>query len=96
MMPLRGAIRYSYPQNSSESWAICPALRQSDRKEFQLTVECGSQIDIINLMGSAKHKKSYEVSREGWITVYPSLHENKEKGTFRRILKRLIQLKKGH
>jgi len=43
-----------------------------------------------------KHKKNYEVSSEGWISVYPSLHENKEKGMLRRILKRLIQLRKGH
>ena len=43
-----------------------------------------------------KRKKSYEASREGWITVYPSLHENKEKGKLRRIIKRLIQLRKGH
>jgi hypothetical protein len=33
---------------------------------------------------------------EGFITVYPSLHENKEKGKLRRILKKLIQLRKGH
>jgi hypothetical protein len=51
-------------------------------------------------MGSTKQKKTYLVSREGWITVYPSLHEQKEKGTLRSILKsiikRLIQRKKGH
>jgi len=47
-------------------------------------------------MGSAKRKKNYEVSSAGWITVYPSLHENKEKGKLRLILKRLIQLRKGH
>ncbi len=47
-------------------------------------------------MGSTKHKKSYEVSREGLITAYPSLHEHKEKGKLRRILKRLNRLRKGH
>jgi hypothetical protein len=47
-------------------------------------------------MADTKHKKSYEVPREGFITVYPSLHEHKEKGKLRRILKRLIQLRKGH
>ena len=52
--------------------------------------------DIIKLMMGTKRKKYYEVSSEGWITVYPSLHENKEKGKLRRILKRLIQLRKGH
>jgi len=55
-----------------------------------------SVTDIIYLMGSTKHKKSYKVSREGWITVHPSLDENKEKGKLRLILKRLIQLRKGH
>ncbi len=33
-------------------------------------------------MGIAK-KKSYEVTREGWINVYPSLKEPKEKGKLR-------------
>jgi hypothetical protein len=47
-------------------------------------------------MADAKRKKSFTVTKDGWITVYPSLHEQKEKGTLRRILKRLIQLKKGH
>jgi hypothetical protein len=61
-----------------------------------LNLASSRQTDIIDLMGDTKRKKSYEVSREGWITVYPSLHENKEKGKLRRILKRLIQLKKGH
>jgi hypothetical protein len=45
-------------------------------------------------MDSTKHKKSYEVTREGFITVYPLLHvlhESKEKGKLRLILKRLIQ-----
>jgi hypothetical protein len=41
-------------------------------------------------------KKTYLVSKEGWINVYPSLHEHKEKGTLMRILKRLIQLRKGN
>jgi hypothetical protein len=49
---------------------------------------------------AATKKKTYLVSREGWITAYPSLHEHKEKGILRGILKsiikRLIQLKKGH
>ena len=47
-------------------------------------------------MADAKRKKSIEVTKDGWITVYPSLHEQKEKGILRRILKMLIQLKKGH
>jgi hypothetical protein len=55
-----------------------------------------SVTDIIYLMVDTTHKKNYEVSREGFINVYRSLHENKEKGKLRRILKRLIQLRKGH
>ena len=55
-----------------------------------------SVIHIIFLMAKIKRKKTVEVTKDGWITVYPSLHEQKEKGTLRRILKRLIQLKKGH
>jgi hypothetical protein len=54
-----------------------------------------SVTDIIIRMAGTK-KKTYIVSKEGWINVYPSLHENKEKGMLRRIIKRLIQLKKGH
>jgi hypothetical protein len=52
--------------------------------------------DIIKLMAGTKRNKSHEVSREGFITVYPLLHESKEKGKLRLILKRLIQLRKGH
>ena len=48
------------------------------------------------LMAGTNRKKTYTVTKDGWITVYPSLHEQKEKGTLRRILKRLIQLRKGH
>jgi hypothetical protein len=51
--------------------------------------------DII-FIADTKPKKTYEVTKDGWITVYPSLHEQKEKGKLRRILKRLIQLRKGH
>ena len=47
-------------------------------------------------MAGNKQKKSYAVSRDGFITVYPSLHDNnKEKGKFSSILKRVIQLRKG-
>jgi hypothetical protein len=33
----------------------------------------------MNLMADTKRNKSYEVSKEGFITVYPSLHEQREK-----------------
>jgi hypothetical protein len=52
------------------------------------------KFDIIYLMDGTKRNKAYTVSKDGWITVYPSLHENEEKGKLRRILKRLIQLMK--
>jgi len=47
-------------------------------------------------MADTKPRKTYEVTKEGWITVYPSLHEQKEKGKLRGILKKLIHLRKGH
>ena len=72
---------------SSKSNLKCETI--SYPKSYPLTA-------IINLMMGTKRKKSYETSSEGWITVYPSLHENKEKGKLRRILKRSIQLRKGH
>jgi hypothetical protein len=40
--------------------------------------------------------KSYEVTKEGRLVIYPSLYETKEKGKLKRILKRLIHIKKGH
>ncbi|MGD0884069.1 MAG: hypothetical protein ABSA46_04190 [Thermodesulfovibrionales bacterium] len=43
-----------------------------------------------------RKSKTYEVTSEGRIVIYPSLHEVKEKGNLRRILKRLIHIKKGH
>ena len=47
-------------------------------------------------MAGTKQKKSYAVSRDGFITVYPSLHDNnKEKGKLSSILKRLIDLRRA-
>ncbi|HXX57258.1 MAG TPA: hypothetical protein VEI96_04600 [Thermodesulfovibrionales bacterium] len=43
-----------------------------------------------------KKPKTYEVTRERMIVIYPALDENKEKGKLRRMLRRLIQIKKGH
>ena len=51
--------------------------------------------DIVNPM-KTKKPKTYEVTRERMIVIYPALDENKEKGKLRRMLRRLIQIKKGH
>ena len=40
--------------------------------------------------------KTYEVTKEGRIVIYPSIHEVKEKGKLKQILKKLIHIKKGH
>jgi hypothetical protein len=42
-----------------------------------------------------KYEKTYEVSKEGRITIYPSLYGTKEEGNLKRILKRLLHIKKG-
>jgi hypothetical protein len=47
-------------------------------------------------MAGAKRKKTYLVTKDGFINTYPSLYETKEKGKLRGIIKRLIQLRKGH
>ena len=44
----------------------------------------------------SKKTKEFAVSKDGRITTYPTLHETKEKGKLKLILKRLIHLKKGH
>jgi len=50
----------------------------------------------MSLIADTKSKKTYEVTKDGWITVYPSLYAQKETGKLRRVLKRLVQLRKGH
>jgi hypothetical protein len=48
-------------------------------------------------MNSMKHKnKSLEADKEGFIRTYPSIHEQKEKGKLRQLIKLLKRLKKGH
>jgi len=44
----------------------------------------------------SKKRKEYDANKEGRITDYPTLHETKEKGKLKRILKKLIHIKKGH
>jgi hypothetical protein len=41
-------------------------------------------------------RKVLAVSKDRMLTMYPTLHETKEKGMLKRILKKLIHIKKGH
>ena len=43
-----------------------------------------------------KRNKSFESTNEGFIRTYPSIHEIKEKGKLRQLIKLLKRLKKGH
>jgi len=47
-------------------------------------------------IADSERKKNFTVTKDGWVTVYPSLYEQKGKGTLRGILKRSIPAKKGH
>jgi hypothetical protein len=40
--------------------------------------------------------KYFESDKEGYIRTYPSIHETKEKGRLRQLIKLLKRLKKGH
>jgi len=40
--------------------------------------------------------KYFEADKEGYIRTYPSIHETKEKGIFKHLIKLLKKLKKGH
>jgi len=42
-----------------------------------------------------KRKRSYEISKEGWIKTYPAIHEIKEKSRTNYIARLLQRLKKG-
>jgi hypothetical protein len=44
----------------------------------------------------SKKRKELVVSKDRMLTVYPTLHETKEKGMLKRILKKLIHIRKGH
>jgi len=43
-----------------------------------------------------KRNKSFESTNEGFIRTYPCIHETKEKGKLRQLIKLLKRLKKGH
>ena len=65
---------------------------------MRLVLKTDSGIGWIMAVSVSKksRRKEYEVSKEGRVTVYPTLHETKEKGTLKRILKKLIHIRKGH
>ena len=44
----------------------------------------------------SKKRKEFVVSKDRMLTVYSTLHETKEKGMLKRILKRLIDIHKGN
>jgi hypothetical protein len=41
-------------------------------------------------------RKELAASKDRMLTIYPTLHETREKGTIKRILKKLIHIRKGH
>ncbi len=43
-----------------------------------------------------KTKKTVEYDKSGWLRVYPSLHESKDKFRIKHLLRILKRLKKGH
>jgi hypothetical protein len=47
-------------------------------------------------MPKKTRRKELIVSWDRMLTMYPTLHETKEKGMLKRILKRLIHIRKGH
>ncbi len=51
-------------------------------------------IKYLEIMKS--RRKELVVSKDRMLTLYPTLHETKEKGIFKCILKKLIHKRKGH
>jgi hypothetical protein len=47
-------------------------------------------------MKKSSRRKELSVSKDRMLTVYPTLHEVKEKGMVKRIIKKLIHIRKGH
>jgi len=47
-------------------------------------------------MPKKSRRKELAISKDRMLTMYPTLHEHKEKGMFRRILRKLIHIRKGH
>jgi len=52
---------------------------------------------LFGKMKSMKRKNKYfESDQEGYIRIYPSIHETKEKGKLRQLINLLKRLKRGH
>jgi hypothetical protein len=47
-------------------------------------------------MSKKPRRKELVVSKDRMLTISPTLHETREKGTLKRILKKLIHIRKGH
>jgi hypothetical protein len=47
-------------------------------------------------MSKKPRRKELAVSKDRMLTMYPTLHETREKGMLKRILKKLIHIRKGH
>jgi hypothetical protein len=54
----------------------------------------GDMMKYFEMMGS--RRKELVVTKDRMLTKYPTLHETKEKGMLKRILKKLIHIRKGH
>jgi hypothetical protein len=47
-------------------------------------------------MPKPSRRKELIVSKDRMLTMYPTLHETREKGMLKCILKKLIHIRKGH
>jgi hypothetical protein len=47
-------------------------------------------------MSEKPRRKELAFSKDRMLTISPTPHETKEKGTLKRILKKLIHIRKGH
>jgi hypothetical protein len=43
----------------------------------------------------SKKRRELAVSKDKMLTIYPTLHEMKERGMLKRIIKKLIHIRKG-
>jgi hypothetical protein len=53
-----------------------------------------TKLEYLEIMKSLR--KELVVSKNRMLTMHPTLHETREKGMLKRILKKLIHIKKGH
>jgi hypothetical protein len=57
-------------------------------------LDLSNKLKYLEIMKS--RRKELVVSKDRMLTLYPTLHETKEKGMLRRIVKKLIHIRKGH